>query len=172
MRRAAISQAEAACDGLDFAAVIDLAAGMRWTATALSVALLAACLTLADAAAARTALARLALPLGTADWPQRTHLALKSPAEPIVVVRGRALEVEIIDRQNAPLPPDCQIHYRLTDTQGRTRQETEPMQLLGKAMTARRRTSPCRWPSAAPAATIGTCRGFRSRLSSPPSRPW
>ena len=144
MRRVAISQAVAACDGLDFAAVIDWRPALRWAAAALTVALLAACLTMADAAAARTALARLIFPLGTADWPQRNHLILRLPAEPIVVVRGRALEVEVIDKQNAPLPPDCHIQYRLTDNQGRTRQETEPMQLLGSAMTARREnvTSP------------------------------
>ena len=99
---------------------------------------LAACLAVADAAAARTALARLAFPLGTADWPQRTHLGLRQPVKPIVIVRGQPLEIEVIDTQDAPLPPDCRIHYRLTDAQGRTREETEPMQLLGKAMVARR----------------------------------
>ena len=138
MRRAAIAQAVAASEDLDFGAVLDRRPALRSALAALAVGLLAACLTVADAAAARTALARLAFPLGTADWPQRTHLGLRQPVKPIVIVRGQPLEVEVIDTQDAPLPPDCRIHYRLTDAQGRTREETEPMQLLGKMMVARR----------------------------------
>ena len=118
--------------------------GRRWSAlTALAVGLLAAGLTVFDAAAV-TALARLAFPLGNADWPQRTHLGLRQPVKPMVVVRGQALEVEVYDTQDAPLPSDCRIHYRLRDVQGRTREETEPMQLLNNKMVARREnvTSP------------------------------
>lgn len=144
MRRAAIAQAVAASADLDFGAALDRRPALRWALAALLVGGLAACLTVADAAAARTALARLAFPLGTADWPQRTHLGLRPPVKTIVIVRGQALEVEVIDSKGAPLPPDCRVHYRLTDAQGRTREEIEPMQLLGKAMVARREnvTSP------------------------------
>ena len=44
----------------------------------------------------------------------------------------------MIDTRDAPLPADCRIHYRVADAQGRIREEAEPMQLLGKAMVARR----------------------------------
>ena len=81
---------------------------------------------------------RLAFPLGTADWPQRTHLGLRQPAEPVAIVRGQPLEVKVIDTGDAPLPADCRIHYRLTDALGRMRVETEPMQLVGEVMLARR----------------------------------
>ena len=138
MRRAAIAQASAASEDLDFGAVLDRRPALRSALAALVVGLLAVFLTAADAAATRTALARLAFPLGTADWPQRTHLGLRPPLKPIVVIRGQPLEVEVIDTKDAPLPPDCRIHYRLTDAQGRTREESEPMQWLGKAMVARR----------------------------------
>ena len=138
MRRTAIAQAAAASEDLDFGAVLDRRPALRSALAALVVGLLAICLAAADAAATRTALARLAFPLGTADWPQRTHLGLRQPVTPVVIVRGQPLEVEVYDEKNAPLPPDCRIHYRLTDAQGRTRVETEPMRLLGKVMTARR----------------------------------
>ena len=138
MRRAAIAQAVAASEDLDFDAAIDRRPALRSALAALAVGLLAAGLAIADAAAARTALARLAFPLGAADWPQRTHLALRQPARPIVVVRGQALEVDVYDTQDAPLPADCRIHYRLRDAQGTTREETEPMQLLSNRIVARR----------------------------------
>ena len=138
MRRATISQAAAASEGLDFGAVLDRRPALRSALAALTVGVLAVCLSAADASATRTALARLAFPLGTADWPQRTHLGLRPPIKPFVIVRGQPLDVEVIDTEAAPLPPDCHIHYRLTDTQGRTREESEPMQYLGKAMVARR----------------------------------
>ncbi|MGA2256852.1 MAG: hypothetical protein ABSG53_19550, partial [Thermoguttaceae bacterium] len=138
MRRAAIAQATAASEDLDFDAVIDRRSALRSALAALTVVLLAAGISVVDAAAARTALARLAFPLGTADWPQRTHLALRQPLKPIVVVRGQALEVEVYDTQDAPLPSDCRIHYRFRDVQGRLKEETEPMQLLSNKMVARR----------------------------------
>ncbi len=137
MRRAAIAQATAASEGLDFGAALDRRPALRSALAALAIGGLATWLAVADGAAARTALARLAFPLGTADWPQRTHLDLRQPLKPIVIVRGQPLEIEVIDTQGAPLPPDCRIHYRLTDAQGQTREETEPMQLLGKVMVAR-----------------------------------
>ena len=144
MRRAAIAQAAAASEDLDFDAALDRRPALRSALAAVLVGLLAAVLVAANATAARTALARLAFPLGTADWPQRTHLGLRPPVKPIVIVRGQPLEVEAIDTNSAPLPPDCRIHYRLADAQGRTREETEAMQLLGNKMLARREnvTSP------------------------------
>jgi hypothetical protein len=136
MRRAAISQATAASERLDFASVLDRRPATRAALAALLVGGLALGLVLADAAAARTALVRLAFPLGAADWPQRTHLALRQPIH--TVVRGQPLEVEVIDTGNSPLPADCCIHFRLADTLGRTREETEPMQLVGNVAVARR----------------------------------
>ena len=102
MRRAAIAQAAAASEDLDFDAVLDRRPALRSALAALAVGLLAAGLAVADAAAARTALARLAFPLGTADWPQRTHLALRQPVKPIVIVRGQALEVEVYRHSGCP----------------------------------------------------------------------
>jgi len=138
MRRAAISQSVAASENLDFDEVIDRRPAMRSALAALSVGLVAAGLAIVDTAATRTVLARLAFPLGAVDWPQRTHLALRHPVEPIVLVRGQAMEVEIYDVQDAPLPSDCRIHYRLRDVQGRTSVESEAMQHLNNKMVARR----------------------------------
>src|SRR5208283_4401090 len=138
MRRAAISQAVAGSEDLDFSAVIDRRPAIRSALAALVVGLLAAGLVIADAVAARTALARLAFPLGAVDWPQRTHLSLRQPAEPVCVVRDQALDVEICDVQDAPLPSDCRIYYHFRDAQGITREESEAMQRSNNRMVARR----------------------------------
>jgi hypothetical protein len=142
MRRAAISQATAASENLDFGAALDRRPAVRAALAAVAVGGLAVCLTLAYTAAARTALARLVFPLGTADWPQRTHLGLRRPVK--TLVRGQELVVAVIDTEDAPLPSDCQVHYRLKDAQGRTKEETGPMQLRDNAAVARREnvTSP------------------------------
>ena len=38
----------------------------------------------------------------------------------------------MIDAQDAPLPPDCRIHYRLTDAQGRTRRGNRADAVVGQ----------------------------------------
>jgi hypothetical protein len=136
MRRAAIAQATAASEELDFRAAIDNRPALRAALAALAVGLVAVCLVVKDASAARTALSRLAFPLGTTEWPQRTHLGPRKATD--TIVRGQPLEIEAFDVEGTPLPIDCRIHYRLTDAQGRMKEETEPMQMLGKTLVARR----------------------------------
>ena len=102
MRRAAIAQAAAQCDGIDFAGVLNLRPAFRAALASLAVCLLAAGLVVLNPAAARTALARLALPLGNDVWPQKTHLKLKHPVERIA--RGQPLEVEVVDAGGSLAP--------------------------------------------------------------------
>ena len=64
MRRAAIAQAVAASEDLDFGAAIDRRPALRSALAALAVVGLAVCLAVVNGAAARTALARPGVPLG------------------------------------------------------------------------------------------------------------
>lgn len=138
MRRAAVSQATAKCDEIDFGRVLNLRPAFRAAAACAAVCIVAAGLALLDPAVARTALARLALPLGNTAWPQSTHLQLKSA--PQRIARGQALEIEVVDARGAQLPATCRVHYRFRDTQGRLskKEESEAMHSLGQSMIARR----------------------------------
>ena len=136
MRRAAIAQAAAQCDEIDFGAVLNMRPAFRAALASLVICLLAAGLVLLNPAAARTALARLALPLGGEVWPQKTHLQLKTRIER--VARGQPLEFEVIDARGEPLPVNCRVQYRLRDAHGKVSEESEIMRPLGTAMIARR----------------------------------
>ena len=95
MRRVAIAQAAAQCDGIDFAGVLNLRPALCAALASLAVCLVAAVLVVLNPSAARTAIARLSLPLGREVWPQETHLQLKNPVER--VARGQPLEIEVVD---------------------------------------------------------------------------
>ncbi len=78
----------------------------------------------------------------------------------------------MIDTQDAPLPPDCRIHYRLTDAQGRTREETEPMQLLGKVDgRAARKRDRRRWSSAVTGGDDRNMQWIAVQVIDPPEPP-
>jgi hypothetical protein len=136
MRRAAIAQASAQCDAIDFGAVLNLRPAFRAALTSLAVCLLAAGFVVLNPTAARTALARLTLPLGSDVWPQKTHLQLKNHVQRIA--RGQPLEIEVVDARGEQLPATCHVHYRLRDAQGKVNEESEAMHPLGMAMLARR----------------------------------
>ncbi len=136
MRRAAITEATAKCDEIDFGRALNLHPAFRAALASLAVCLVAAGLVVLNPAAARTALARLALPLGNNVWPQQTHLKFKNRVER--VARGQALDLEVVDAFGTQLPAVCRIHYRTRDAQGRRSEETETMRPAGQAMIARR----------------------------------
>ena len=144
MRRAAIAQAAAECDEIDFAAALNLRPAFHAAAGTFAVCLAAAVLVVLNPLAVRIALARLALPLGKDVWPQKTHLKVKDPVERIA--RGQTLVVEVVDAQGARLPANCRIHYRFRDAQGKLIEEGkdgEPMLPLGQALVARREKLAC-----------------------------
>ncbi len=136
MRRAAIAQATAQCEEIDFGSALDVRPAFHSAVACLAVFLFAAVLVALNPAAARIALARLTMPLSNATWPQRTHLQLKNPVQR--VARGQSLEVEVIDACSAGLPAVCRVHYRFRDARGKWTVESEEMHPLGEAMTARR----------------------------------
>lgn len=136
LRRAVIARATAQTEGLDFRAVVTPAPALRAALAAAAVGLVAMILVVLDPWACRTALARLAHPLGDVAWPKRTHLVLRERVER--VARGQAFEVEVVDEFQAPLPSDLRIHYRFQTTDGSLAEEVEPMRLVGQAAVARR----------------------------------
>ena len=138
MRRAAIVQATAQCDEINFGNVLNLRPAFRAAAQCVAIFIVAAGLAALNPAAARTALARLALPLGNVVWPQTTHLQLKNPVQRIA--RGQPLDIEVVDARGAQLPANCRVHYRFRDAHGKLskEEESEAMRPLGQAMIARR----------------------------------
>ena len=86
--------------------------------------------------ASRIAVARLVNPLGKTAWPRTTHLMVRRPVER--VARGRAFEIEVVDAQEARLPPEVRIHYRFAGPDGAAVEETERMRYADGTMVARR----------------------------------
>jgi hypothetical protein len=136
LRRAVIAQATSESERLDFAGTLDRRPSLRAAVLASGVVLLATILIAIDPATSQTALARLTNPLGDTAWPQCTHLELREVVTR--VARGQAFEVEAVDAEGEPLPPEVRISYRFEGPGGAKTIEVERMQLLGGAMTARR----------------------------------
>ena len=108
---------------------------LRRAAAALAVAAVAAIACLAfDAGAVRTALARLAAPLGSAQWPRQYHLAFRNV--PTRMAAGQTLEVELVDT-SGPLPDDVRFEFGVARDGGRE-VTTEPLVRVGDTLVARK----------------------------------
>ncbi|MCI0334762.1 MAG: hypothetical protein L0228_16225 [Planctomycetes bacterium] len=134
LRRLVVAQAETAVEGLPLDDVIDRRP-LRRASIGLGVAgiALVACLAW-DAGAVRTALARLAVPLGSTQWPRQHHLAFRDP--PTRLAAGQTFEAELVNTAGS-LPDEVRIEYRIS--QGSHREKLfEPMTRVGDMMVARR----------------------------------
>lgn len=134
LRRLVIAEAQNNIEALPLDDVIDR--GPLRTATqslAIAVIAMALCLVV-DASAVRTALARLAAPLGSTQWPRQHHLKFRDV--PTQLVAGQPLELELIDTAGS-LPDDVTIEYAVSRNGGRD-VSSEPMTRAGDAMVARR----------------------------------
>lgn len=134
LRRLVVAEAETAVEGLPLDDVIDRRPLQR-AATWLAVAAVAMAICLAfDARAVWTAVARLAAPLGSIEWPRQNHLAFRDAPERLAA--GQTFEVELIDNAG-PLPDEVRIQYR-TARDGRREINSESMTRAGDVMVARR----------------------------------
>ncbi|MEX2309276.1 MAG: hypothetical protein WD738_16870 [Pirellulales bacterium] len=134
LRRLVVAETQTAVDALPLDDVIDQRPLRRATGW-LAVPLLAAALFIAvDARAVATALARLAAPLGSTEWPRQHHLAFHQV--PSRLAAGQAFEAELVDT-TGQLPDEVRIEYR-TLTNGRREFASEPMSRSGDIMVARR----------------------------------
>jgi hypothetical protein len=134
LRRLVVSEAESVVEGLPLDEVIDrrpLHRAATWFGIAAAV--LALCIIL-DAAAVRTALARLAAPLGSTQWPRQHHLEFRNP--PARLAAGQDFEAELVNTAGE-LPEDVRIEYR-TARDGRSETSSEPMKRVGDVMVAHR----------------------------------
>jgi hypothetical protein len=134
LRRLVVTEAQTAVEGLPLDEVVDrrpLRRAATWFAVAAAALLL--CFVL-DAAAVRTALARLAVPLGSTQWPRQHHLEFRDP--PTRLAAGQTFEAELVDAAGE-LPDEVHIEYR-TVHGGRRETNSEPMKRVGDMMVARR----------------------------------
>ena len=136
LRKTVIAEADAQSDQLDFVQAVDPRPSLRAGLAGAIVCLLAAILIVLDPLSARIAVARLANPFGSAAWPQKTHLALRERVTR--VARGGTFAVEVFDAQEARLPDDLRIDYRLETPDGRVTEESQRLTAAGGAAVARR----------------------------------
>jgi hypothetical protein len=134
LRRLVIAEAHNKIASLPLDDVIERGP-LRKAAASLAVAILIAVLCLAvDAGAVRTALARLAAPLGGTQWPRQHQLVFRKV--PTQLAAGQTFEVELVDTAGA-LPDDARIEYSVLRN-GDREVTSEPMVRAGDAMIARR----------------------------------
>ncbi len=136
LRRAAIAQASAETQDLDFSAVLDRRPARRAAALLAATCFAAGILVLMSPADARIAVARLVNPLGDAAWQRTTHLIVRRPVQRIA--RGGPFQIEVVDAFGVRLPPEVRIHYRDETLDGGVVEEAEPMRFAAGVMTARR----------------------------------
>jgi len=136
LRRAVIAQTAARAERIDFASMLDPRPAMRGVLVAVGVCLVAGILLALDTLSCQIAMARLAYPLGEIHWPRKNYLELVERVTR--VARGRAFEVEVIDRFGARLPPRVEIYYRTSGPGGEVVEEAQPMQHAGSMVVARR----------------------------------
>ena len=134
LRRLVIAEAHNKVASLPLENVIEREP-LRKAAASLAIALVAVAICLAvDPGAVRTALARLASPLGETQWPREHQLVFREI--PTRLVAGQTFQVELIDTAGT-LPDDVKIEYSATHN-GVREVTTEPMVRTGDAMVARR----------------------------------
>lgn len=134
LRRAVINAAESKVSGLPLSEVIDRAPLRRAAAWLGLAGLIALLLSVWNPPAARTAVARLVAPLGSAQWPRENHLLFRNPPSRIAV--GQPFEVELVDA-NGNLPEVVRIEYRLQEPGLRTT-FSNVMTRVGDSMVAHR----------------------------------
>ncbi len=149
LRRLVIAEAHNAIESIPMDDVIERGP-LRKAAASVVVAVVAASICVAlDAGAVRTALARLAAPLGAAQWPRQHHLVFRDV--PTRLAAGQAFEVALVDTAGK-LPDDVRIQFGVAHNGGR-KVTSEPMMRAGDTMIARGKMSGNRSRSAPPAAT-------------------
>jgi hypothetical protein len=136
LRRSVIAQTTAETADIDFNQAVNSRPAVYAALLSIMVCAAAATLAIFNPSASQTALARLLNPLGNAAWPQKNHLAISHPVDR--VGRGQAFEIEAVDSAAATLPAEVYIHYRFTDADGASVEESVLMHQVGRAAVARR----------------------------------
>jgi len=115
LRRAAVNQAVADAERIDFAAVLDGRPFRRAIAAALTMLAMVGGLLWTDYRATATGIVRLAAPWGKTEWPRTNQLRwVKSPLR---LAAGSSFEVELVD-DGGQLPGNVRIQYRYDNPDG------------------------------------------------------
>ena len=126
MREATVRQALAETDAIDFRQAIEPRPVLRALAGAVGVLAVSVALAMAAPISTRIALARLFLPFGRSEWPQRTHLELDLAHTTLKIARGDAFALGVRVQPGDRIPDSARAVYRFADgTEG-----SEPLRTL------------------------------------------
>ncbi|HTM55609.1 MAG TPA: hypothetical protein VL175_16395 [Pirellulales bacterium] len=136
LRRALVENTTAIGESLDFSRALDWTPA--WRAMRFGGILLLVVATFAFMApeSTRTALVRLARPLGHDDWPRYYNLAFRSPPTRLAV--GQPFEVELVRDAEHRVPDSVRIFYGYGQSVALGELESEEMTFLAGTMTARK----------------------------------
>jgi hypothetical protein len=134
LRRAVVAETTALAEAIDFRRALPADGALKALGLASAAGLIATALAVLDPVACRTAMVRLAAPLGNDAWPQVNHLGVRPDVHR--VARGQSFEVEIIDRMGARLPRDVQVWYQFPAAGGAV--EVESLRPAAGRAVARR----------------------------------
>ncbi|HEX5472645.1 MAG TPA: hypothetical protein VFW73_12205 [Lacipirellulaceae bacterium] len=134
LRRLVITEAQNQIETLDVNEIIERKP-LRKAAVALGAALLAlSTFLVVDRSSVGIALARLAAPLGSSQWPRQHHLIFRDI--PTQLAEGQPFEVKLVDTVGT-LPDDVTVEYGEIHN-GRREVTSVPMIRVGDAMVAHR----------------------------------
>lgn len=137
LRQAVIDEVTAQVASLDLADVVDRRPARRGLLALAAVGLLAAGVIIAQPTAARIALVRLAMPLGTTVWPQQNYLAIEQPVRQVAL--GQDFEVLVREaRPDVQLPDNLWIVYRYWGADGPEPEQRVPLVASGHVAVAHR----------------------------------
>ena len=134
LRRLVVAEAQNTVESLPLDEVVERRPLRRAAAALVVAAAAAVACVVFDAGAVRTALARLAAPLGSAQWPRQYHLAFRNV--PTRMAAGQTLEVELVEPSGL-LPDDVRFEFGVARDGGRE-VTTEPLVRVGDTLVARK----------------------------------
>ncbi len=135
LRRAVIVKTTSDVEGLDFSDVFERTPTRRALAAAGLAGLVLLVISLVSPDSARTALVRLARPLGGETWPKFYNLEFRQA--PTRLAAGKTFEVELVDDALHRVPGEVRMHYRY-ETGAGEELESEAMSMLNGVMVARK----------------------------------
>ncbi len=136
LRRAVIHDAECRISQISLSRALDVRPLRRSLAVLGGVLACATLIASLHGEQARIAAARLCNPLSDLAWPRNNQLALVSPV--FRLAQGETFEMQVVDTAGAPLPEIVEMQYRFRSPDGEVIDESEPLQIVGDQLLARR----------------------------------
>ncbi len=115
MREATVRQALAETEAINFREVIEPRPVIKAAGVAFAALTLAGLFAIAAPLSSRIAIARLILPFGGTQWPQRTHLELDDAHTTLKMARGDAFGLGVRVRSGETVPESVRAVYRFED---------------------------------------------------------